>query len=135
MQLEDSSFVGMNRQRKNTSPTRPCSQELIIEAIEGWVNVGKSITRVPQPKEFPATHSQLTFLKNFDKGIYTKYEITNFRKNKDQEGFRKAIEEKIISGACSHEGSCEEEQNITRYDLNKIISMELNPIKVIQNKI
>ena len=35
VQLEDSSFVGINRQRKNTSPARPCSQELIIVAIEG----------------------------------------------------------------------------------------------------
>ena len=34
VQFEDSSFVGMNRQRKITSPKRPCGQELIIEAIK-----------------------------------------------------------------------------------------------------
>ena len=112
----------MNRQRKNTSPIRPCSQELIIEAIEGWVNIGKSITRVPQPKEFPATHSQLYRLKDFYKGIYTKYEIDNFKKNKDREGFRRAIQEKFISGACQHEGMCKNKQNMPRYNLNKIIA-------------
>ena len=66
VQLEDSSFVGMNRQRKITSPTRPCGQELITEANEGWINVGQSITRVPTPEGFLATHSQLALLKKFD---------------------------------------------------------------------
>ena len=125
----------MNRQRKITSPTRPCGQELIIEAIEGWINVGQSITRVPTTEEFPATQSQLGLLKQFDKGIYTKYEITNFRKNKEREGFQKAIQEKFKSGACQHEGMCENEQNMPLYDLNKILSVEMNPMKMIENTI
>ena len=62
-------------------------------------------------------------------------QITNFRQNKEREGFRKAIQEKSITGACQHEGMCENEQNIPLYDLNKILSVEMNPIKMIENTI
>ena len=60
------------RRSKRTSSNRPCDEELIVRANEGWISIGKRVKRVPTPLEFPATHSQIDVFNFHNKGIYTK---------------------------------------------------------------
>ena len=124
------------RRSKKVSSNRPCEEELIVKANEGWVSIGRRISRVPTPSSFPATHSQIEIFNFHDKeGIYTKMEVEEYLRNKEREGYHKSISNKLILGACIHEGFCQEDPAIPKYNLNKLINVKLNPFESIENVI
>ena len=124
------------RRSKKTSSNRPCEEELIVKANEGWVSIGRKVKRVPTPSSFPATHSQIEIFNFHDKeGIYTKMEVEEYIKNKEREGYHKSISNKLILGACIHEGFCQEDPEIPKYNLNKLVIEKLNPFESIEKMV
>ena len=104
---------------KKNSPPRPCEEELIIKAREAWINVGKTLERVPQPERFPATHENFKFY-DFTGGIYTQMEVDNWKKAKEIAGLHKMMSTQIAHGVCGGEKLCEPQPHMTAYDISKI---------------
>ena len=121
---------------KETSPPRPCSEELIVHANEAWIRVGKTLDRVPAPDVFPASHEEMHLFDFSKAGIYTQLEVDAWKRNKEVQGLHKMITTKIAHGACAGEDLCEPQPHITPYDLSKLTpAVSLDPFSGITTKI
>ena len=132
--IENGKFVDVTtRQLKDTSPPRPCGTQLVIKSNEAWIRIGSKLERFPTPEEFPTSHSNLHMYDFSTKGIYTKHEITQWRHDKETEGFHQMIQRRITLGVCAGEKLCKEEPGMPVYDMGKLMpSLDLDPFSQIR---
>ena len=118
------------RRKKAILSIRPCNDELVVNTNEGWISIERSLKGLPILYDFPATHSNLEILNLHDHGIYTKFKVELYIKNKEREGYCESILNKLILGVCINEGYYNQENNgIPICNSRKLEELDLNPFE------
>ena len=112
------------RQLTPHSTVIPCSKTfpLIIEAQEAWIEITPKLKVRPAPlTASPPGTAPLEYTDYSHGGLYSDSELQDWYHQISFPSYHEALLKSISYGSCTQDGTCSGSDNITPYDLNKLI--------------